>query len=54
MGKEQINALVRIYRGPALEIDLRYQILWEGIQDYAGGYNIGRVPSPESAPFPTP
>jgi hypothetical protein len=28
---QRIDALVRIYRGPTLEIDLRYQILWDGI-----------------------
>jgi len=27
----RIDALVRIYRGPLLAIELRYQILWEGI-----------------------
>jgi phage gp46-like protein len=49
VGKEQINAIVRIYRGPLLEIDLQYQVIWEGIQETGGQYNIGRVPSPESA-----
>jgi phage gp46-like protein len=32
--KQRIDALIRIYRGPLLEIELRYQILWqEMIQD---------------------
>ena len=31
-GREQINALIRIYRGPVAEIELRYQILWDGIE----------------------
>jgi phage gp46-like protein len=26
--KQRIDAIVRIYRGPELEIDLRYQVLW--------------------------
>lgn len=52
--REQINAIVRIYRGPDLEIDLRYQILWAGLAETGAGYNVGRVPSVESAPFPTP
>jgi|SRR6516165_220147 len=47
----QINALVRLYRGPKLEISLQYQILWDEIPR-AGwpapypDYNIGRLPSP--------
>lgn len=51
VGREQIDAIVRIYRGPELEVDLRYQILWEGIEVTKEGYNIGRLPSPESAPL---
>jgi phage gp46-like protein len=31
VGKERIQALIRIYRGPAIAIDLRYQILWADI-----------------------
>jgi len=31
VAREQINAVVRIYRGPLLEIELRYQILWSEI-----------------------
>lgn len=30
--KQRIDALIRLYRGPELAVDLRYQILWEGIQ----------------------
>jgi phage gp46-like protein len=47
---QQINAVVRIYRGPELEVDLRFQILWDGIQTTGGGYNVGRLYSEESAP----
>lgn len=43
VGKEQINALVRIYRGPALEIELRYQILWDGIDISSQDYNVGKL-----------
>jgi phage gp46-like protein len=31
VGKERIDALVKIYRGPEIEIELRYQIHWDGI-----------------------
>jgi phage gp46-like protein len=41
VGLEQIDALVRIYRGPILEIELRYAILWDDIVSAGGGYNIG-------------
>jgi phage gp46-like protein len=27
--KQRIDALVRIYRGPLMEVELRYQILWQ-------------------------
>jgi phage gp46-like protein len=47
-GREEISALVRIYRGPELEIELRYQILWEGIKESGGGYNVGRLKNPLS------
>jgi phage gp46-like protein len=43
IGKEQIDALVRIYRGPVLEIELRYQILWEGVNVGDPNYNIGQT-----------
>jgi phage gp46-like protein len=29
--KQQIDAIVRIYRGPTYAIDLMYQMLWQGI-----------------------
>jgi phage gp46-like protein len=29
VGRERIDALVRIYRGPTLAIELRYQVLWD-------------------------
>ena len=31
VGVERIDALVRLYRGPELAVDLRYQVLWAGI-----------------------
>jgi phage gp46-like protein len=31
VGLERIQALVRLYRGPELAVDLRYQVLWEDI-----------------------
>jgi phage gp46-like protein len=46
VGIEQIDALVRLYRGPILEIDLRFQILWDDIQRQGGGFNIGRLRNP--------
>ena len=36
VGTEQIDALVRIYRGPLLEIELAYQILWAEITPSGG------------------
>ena len=51
-GREQINALIRIYRGPVAEIELRYQILWGlGIERTNNSYNIGRIANPLSAPL---
>jgi len=41
VGREQIDALVRIYRGPVIEIELRYAILWDDIVASGGGANIG-------------
>jgi phage gp46-like protein len=38
---QRIDALVRIYRGPDLEIELRYQILWSGIKVAGGTADIG-------------
>ena len=31
VGRERIQALVRLYRGPELAVDLRYQVLWADI-----------------------
>jgi phage gp46-like protein len=30
--KQRINALIRLYRGPKIEIELQYQVLWDDIQ----------------------
>jgi phage gp46-like protein len=46
IGKERIDALVRIYRGPQLEIELRYAILWDGVIAADGRYDIGRLANP--------
>jgi len=46
IGKERIDARVRIYRGPDLEIDLRYQILWDGVIAAAADYDIGKAINP--------
>jgi phage gp46-like protein len=46
IGKEQIDALVRIYRGPLLEIELRYQVLWDGVVVADGRYDIGQLINP--------
>jgi phage gp46-like protein len=32
--RDQINALIRLYRGPTLEIELRYQVLWSEIIEH--------------------
>lgn len=40
IGRERIDALIRIYRGPTLEIELRYQVLWEGMVVQGGGYDL--------------
>lgn len=37
----RIDALVRIFRGPTLEIELRYAVLWEGVIAASGAYDIG-------------
>jgi phage gp46-like protein len=44
--REQIDALVRLYRGPELAVDLRYQILWEDIIVSSGDYNVGKPINP--------
>jgi len=44
-GDSRIDALVRIYRGPTLEVELRYAVLWEGVVVAGGGYDIGHDPS---------
>ena len=44
-GDSRIDALVRIYRGPDLEIELRYAVLWDGVKAASGGYDIGHDPT---------
>jgi phage gp46-like protein len=45
-GRDRVDALVRIFRGPELEIELRYQILWDDIEPLSADYNIGRLRNP--------
>jgi phage gp46-like protein len=33
-GVEQIDVWIKIYRGPLLQIELRFQNLWDGIRNY--------------------
>lgn len=46
VGDGRIDALVRIYRGPQTEIELRYQILWGGVIGAGGGFDIGQAENP--------
>lgn len=41
--RQRIDALVRIYRGPVVEIELRYAILWNDIITAGGGADIGTL-----------
>jgi len=45
---QRIQALIRIYRGPELAIDLRYQVLWDDItpQGLQLPYLSGNLPFP--------
>ena len=45
-GDSRIDALVRIYRGPTVEIELRYAVLWEGIVAANDAYDIGKPINP--------
>lgn len=42
----RIDALVRIFRGPKLEIELRYSVLWDGVIEASGEYDIGDPANP--------
>jgi phage gp46-like protein len=33
-GRDRIGAVIRLYRGPTIEIELRYQILWSDIIEH--------------------
>jgi phage gp46-like protein len=46
IGKERIDALIRMYRGPKVAVDLRFQILWAGIIESGGSYDIGTPITP--------
>jgi phage gp46-like protein len=52
VGREQINAVVRLYRGPLLEIELQYEILWSDIVATGSAWNVGVLPNPEGASQP--
>jgi phage gp46-like protein len=41
VGKQEIDALIRIYRGPLLEIELRYAVLWDGMISQSDNSEIG-------------
>lgn len=43
---QRIDALVRIFRGPILEIELRYEVLWQDIITEGGNYDIGQAVNP--------
>jgi phage gp46-like protein len=43
-GRDRIDALVRIYRGPIMEIELRYAIMWTDMVIAGGGADIGILP----------
>jgi phage gp46-like protein len=45
VGIEQIDAIVRIYRGPQTEVELRFQILWDELPQLA-------IQSPYNPPNP--
>lgn len=38
---ERIDALIRIYRGPLVDIELRYAILWTDMVESGGNYDLG-------------
>jgi phage gp46-like protein len=46
ISEQRIDALIQMYRGPQLAIDLRYQVLWDDIlpQSPIGPYYTGRGP----------
>jgi hypothetical protein len=46
VGKERIDALIRMYRGPKTAVELRFQILWAGIVETGGTFNIGQPVNP--------
>jgi phage gp46-like protein len=46
VGRERIDALIRMYRGPEAAIDLRFQILWTDMVESGGTFNIGQPLNP--------
>jgi phage gp46-like protein len=46
VGRERIDALIRMYRGPQAAVDLRFQILWSGMVAAGGTYDIGNPVNP--------
>jgi len=45
-GRERIDALIRMYRGPSSAIDLNFQILWTDMVQSGGTYDIGNPVNP--------
>lgn len=46
VSRERIDALIRMYRGPEAAIDLRFQILWAGMVEAGGTFDIGSPVNP--------
>jgi phage gp46-like protein len=46
VSRDRIDARVRLFRGPSLEVDLRYQILWDGVIVASENYDIGKAKNP--------
>jgi phage gp46-like protein len=46
VGRERIDAIVQLYRGPQLAVDLRYQVLWDEIIDAVGNTAAQASPLP--------
>jgi len=58
INKQQINAIIKLYRGPDLEVELRYQVLWADIwpgepigEYYTGGSGPSRPVEQTGQPF---
>jgi phage gp46-like protein len=45
-GRERIDVLIRMYRGPLAAIELQFQVLWSGMVQAGGTYDIGTPLNP--------